>query len=221
MSSKPSFPENIFLSDAEFDMNSEMISLYHRIATRISNAQGNLLLFISSSQGEGTTMCARAFASAAATSLGLSVLLLKTGSNTNKAVEARYTDLERCLTRKAPLDKTDFYKTGSDYFEMVFSHRGSTISEVFSAPTIDGVCDELRAHFDLVILDSPAASMRDNGVDIAYKMDGVILIIEAENTRVTLVRDVINRIVKVNGNILGTVLNKRRFYIPETIYRKL
>jgi len=52
-------------------------------------------------------------------------------------------------------------------------------------------------------------------------VDGVVLVVEAEKTRWQVVESLKEKIENSGGNILGMVFNKRRFYIPENIYRRM
>ncbi len=56
---------------------------------------------------------------------------------------------------------------------------------------------------------------------MASKVDGVILVVEAEKTKWRTARHVREQIERVGGNILGIVFNKRRYYIPQSIYKYL
>jgi Mrp family chromosome partitioning ATPase len=52
-------------------------------------------------------------------------------------------------------------------------------------------------------------------------MDGVIMVIEAENTRWEVAQSARERIASERIHILGAVLNRRKMYIPEWAYRRL
>ena len=45
--------------------------------------------------------------------------------------------------------------------------------------------------------------------------------IEANRARVPVVANLVANLQAVHANVLGTVLNKRRFYLPSLIYRWL
>jgi Mrp family chromosome partitioning ATPase len=49
----------------------------------------------------------------------------------------------------------------------------------------------------------------------------VVLVVEAESSRTPVVADLRDMIMARGANLAGIVLNKRRFYIPEKIYRRL
>jgi protein-tyrosine kinase len=79
----------------------------------------------------------------------------------------------------------------------------------------------LRDHFDLVVFDAPAMSHGALGPALTKKVDGVVVVVEAERTRAPVVAE-LQRVIEVNGGrILGVVLNKRRFHIPRFLYRWL
>ena len=71
------------------------------------------------------------------------------------------------------------------------------------------------------MIDSPPISASSDGLAIVRKVDGVIFVIEAEKTRWPVAQAAKEKIVSHGGNILGMVFNKRRFYIPEFVYRKI
>ena len=45
--------------------------------------------------------------------------------------------------------------------------------------------------------------------------------VEADKIRWAVARHVKNQIIQARGNILGVILNKRRYYIPSLIYKWL
>jgi Mrp family chromosome partitioning ATPase len=79
----------------------------------------------------------------------------------------------------------------------------------------------LRYSFDYILLDCP--SMKDSGDAAFYApaADGVVLVVESERTRKEQVRHALNTIEMAEANVLGCVLNKRRYPIPNWLYRRL
>jgi Mrp family chromosome partitioning ATPase len=86
---------------------------------------------------------------------------------------------------------------------------------------MDTFLKRLRQRFDLILIDSPPATTSSDGLAISSKVDGIVLVVEAEKTRWPVTENVKERITKSGGNILGIVLNKRKYYIPEFIYKRL
>jgi len=52
-------------------------------------------------------------------------------------------------------------------------------------------------------------------------LDGVVLVIKANSSRRDSARDAVQELRSANVRVLGAVLNKRTFPIPERIYKRL
>ena len=79
----------------------------------------------------------------------------------------------------------------------------------------------LRFVFDYVFLDCGSLSRSDVAALLAPSVEGVVLVVEAERTRKEQVRKAMDTIETANGNLLGCVLNKRRYAVPNWIYSKI
>ncbi len=79
----------------------------------------------------------------------------------------------------------------------------------------------LRFVFDYVLLDCAALKRSDIAALFAPSVDGVVVVVEAERTRKEEVRHALNTIETAQGNLLGCVLNKRRYSVPQWIYSRL
>lgn len=84
-----------------------------------------------------------------------------------------------------------------------------------------GNLQTLRFAFDYVLLDCPALSVSDEAVLLASKIDGVIVVVEADRTRRRQIQNAKQAIEAADGNLLGMVLNKRRYTVPGWIYNRL
>ena len=82
-------------------------------------------------------------------------------------------------------------------------------------------CAELREEFDFVIVDAPPLSRYADAIALGRLSDGVVLVLEAESTRREAARIAVENLRSSRIPVLGAVLNKRTFPIPEQIYRKL
>jgi hypothetical protein len=76
----------------------------------------------------------------------------------------------------------------------------------------------LRDEFDYTIIDCP--SLRESGdlLSIAPFVDGIILVVEANRTRREQPRQAEQRISAAGGTLLGYILNKRVYEVPQWIY---
>jgi Mrp family chromosome partitioning ATPase len=81
--------------------------------------------------------------------------------------------------------------------------------------------EELRSDFAFVIIDAPPLTRYADAIAIGQHANGLILILEAGSTRRDAAQTVAASLRSSNVPILGAVLNKRTFPIPEKIYRNL
>ena len=86
---------------------------------------------------------------------------------------------------------------------------------------IDALVGSMRNEADWVLLTAPPVSAYNDTIALAKKVDGVVLVVEAEKTRWEVARAAKERLEDGGANILGVVLNKRKLHIPGWIYRRL
>lgn len=80
---------------------------------------------------------------------------------------------------------------------------------------------ELREAFDYVLISAPAFSRESEATFIGQLADGIILIVEANQTRRETVRRAKEQLEAAKVQLLGAVLDQRTFPIPEKVYRRL
>lgn len=79
----------------------------------------------------------------------------------------------------------------------------------------------LRSRYREVIVDCPSIATNGDLMSIAPLVDGILLIVEANRTRKEEIRHAERQILGAGGNLLGLVLNKRRYEVPNWLYRRL
>lgn len=81
--------------------------------------------------------------------------------------------------------------------------------------------ERLAQASDLVVLDSPPLLSSPLAQAMAPTVDGVILMVQAERTRAVIAQAARDVLIACGANILGVVLNKRRYHIPKAVYDRL
>lgn len=97
----------------------------------------------------------------------------------------------------------------------------TTFSRKSEFKALDGLLREWRERYRFVVLDSPAVRGGMFAGLLGSLVDGVVLVVQAERVRWEVVRRVHERLVRAKANVLGVALNKREFYIPEWLYKRL
>jgi capsular exopolysaccharide synthesis family protein len=91
---------------------------------------------------------------------------------------------------------------------------GTSRGQPIDFEVIDALLGRLQSQFDFIVIDgAPVNDYADSSV-LATKVDGVILVIEADKTPVPEAETAKRQLSKVGARILGVVLNRRRSYIP-------
>jgi receptor protein-tyrosine kinase len=80
---------------------------------------------------------------------------------------------------------------------------------------------ELRSEFDFVIVDAPPVSRYTDAIALGKLSDGMVVVLEAESTRREAARMAVVNMRSERIQVLGAVLNKRTFPIPQRIYNRL
>jgi protein-tyrosine kinase len=80
---------------------------------------------------------------------------------------------------------------------------------------------ELREEFDIILIDTPPASSYADAVLLGQLADGIILVVGSNSTRREPARIAKESFEAAKIPMLGAVLNRRTYPIPEAIYRKL
>ena len=207
------------------DMEEEMLSLYQNIMGLLPDIARPIILFIGSQSNEGTSTVARQLAKIASLKLGKTVLLVD--------LDRSRPDFHVFVDRKADNNSEEISNT-DEPLEKVFRQVEETnlyVMPLFQQSRLDprtvdsakdtGFWEHLRDRFDLIIIDTPPATLFPDGVALVRQVDGVVLVFEAERTRWPVTLSVKKNILKNGGKILGIVFNKRRFYIPQWLYKWL
>ena len=92
---------------------------------------------------------------------------------------------------------------------------------LFESDEFDQFLKTAREQFDYVILDAPPVPVFSEFRILCRKVDGVILVIDAGRTRRKVALRAKKEIEDAGGNLLGVVLNRRKFYIPKWIYERI
>jgi len=81
--------------------------------------------------------------------------------------------------------------------------------------------DALRVSFDNILIDCGPLHDSSDAAVLASSVDGVVIVVEAGRSRRDQVVNAQRTIEQAGGKFLGFVLNKRRYPVPEWLYRRL
>lgn len=201
------------------------IRLYQNLSVLIPDSTRKIIQFIGSREGEGTSTVVREFARVSASKFGKLVLLLD--ADQDHPTQHLFFNIrpecgwQEVLQDNGPIDKAPYQIGETRLFVSPSSRNFVSDLHTLNSLLIDVFWKKLRERFDLILIDSPPATISADGLALSSKVDGIVLVVEAEKTRWPVAESVKDRINRSGGNILGIVLNKRRLYIPEWVYKRL
>ena len=133
-------------------------------------------------------------------------------------------------------------RSAADVLEMVRPTATATIFEIASAaPGSNGAgagpgagtfwhasaehrracLDLLRGQFQYILFDCPALRQSGDTLGIASLIDGLLLVVEADRTTKAEMLQAERQIETAGGRLFGSILNKRKYLVPEWARRRL
>ena len=206
-------------------LNEEMEWLHHQVDLLFADSSQKLIQFIGCRRGEGVSTIVREFAKIAVERHGKSVLVLDSAYqdptqriNFNITCEYGLLDL---LEEGELIDKAFFRFGESNLYFAPISVQASLVPPIKNSAATLTIWKKLKEKFDLILVDSSSDTNTYESISLSANVDGVILVVEAGKTRRQIAENIKKKIQASGGLILGVVLNKRRYYIPACLYKKI
>lgn len=200
-------------------------ALHSSMEKALSTVAGHAILMVSSVEEEGASTVAAEYASTLGRGIPRGTLLIDANfrNPTMHEVfdvpnEPGFADVlqERTTLKQAvqTVVEGELYLLTNGLVDFSPSARisGSIVSRLLA---------EAKANYGAVILDGPPIIPYPESVHIASASDGVVFVIESERTKREIVARAKDALDTAEANILGVVLNRRRYVIPEFLYRQL
>jgi len=84
-------------------------------------------------------------------------------------------------------------------------------AELLSSEKMHNFIQDLRKDYDHILFDAPPALAVTDPIILSTKVDGMIFVVSAGKSKVEKIKEVKDRLVKANANILGVVLNNVQY----------
>jgi Mrp family chromosome partitioning ATPase len=181
---------------ADKEPNLGFQGILHSFFHRLDSGEGIAIAFTSANPGEGVSYVSNKIASQLSASSSGSAL---------------------CLSSTQLLDESWLGAPNRLY--------GFTSSEQFVSRTAwedwRSKVTKLRARYRYSIIDCPPISTRGDVLSLAPHLDGIVVVVAANDTNKAQIANVERQIQMVNGKILGYLLNKRKYMVPDWLYKRL
>ena len=94
-------------------------------------------------------------------------------------------------------------------------------SSIYKSQLLDSIIEQLKAHYDWILFDSPPINTCNDSTSLAGKVDGVMMVVQAEKIRWEVAQSAKERIENGKSKILAVVLNRKIMHIPNWVYKML
>lgn len=211
-----------------FKAHPQVVEEYHRmkrtLLATVPDGKLQTILFLSSTNGEGTSTVLKNFAITLASS-GDAVLLVDANLRNPSLHDSLNVEKNNGLTELL-FDNITFKdaikKTQVNNLSVVTSGiPPSNPFSLFESKSLDYLIAQMKTQADWVLFDSPPINIYNDASPLATKMDGVVMVVQAENTRWEVAQSAKERIKNAKVNLLGVILNRRKMHIPDWAYKML
>lgn len=199
-------------------------SLKTSLLSRYRPEELKTMVFTSSSFNDGTSTTAANFAQALARDTWRSVFLIDANLRHPCLHEMFDVDYRNGLSNfleDENISIPQFKKIKSNFYLHTTGSLRHHSFGLFHSAKFDNYLEIARKNFDHVILDCPPVPTYPETRVIAGKADGVVFILNSGKTSQNAVLRAKKDLEEVGAKLLGVVLNKREYHIPEWLYRKL
>jgi capsular exopolysaccharide synthesis family protein len=204
-----------------------LLTLRNTVESETKEHNTRTIVFTSAVGREGKTTVLSAFARVLAIGQGESILLVDCSIRNPK--------LHRLFGVENDKGIID-YLDGKEDLPNLIHHLGVPGIDLITAGTTEDVdismplfnsdrmslfMREVSEAYEYVLIDTSAVLEAPETPIISSYSDGVIMIIHIGKTRREVIKRAILMIEKHDGRFIGTVLNRKKYYIPEFIYRRV
>lgn len=195
---------------------------------RYSEAAMKVVLFVGATSGSGASTAAANFAAMLAQDPATRVLLIDANLRTEERREPVPNDMnDRAagvnLARLLAGPTAPVYPVPgpSNLYVLPSGTKCSMPLSLFQSAAFDDFLKSVRQRFQYVVVDAPPLQGFPESLVLSRKADGVILVVESEKTRKRTALWAKRQIEAAGGKLLGVVLNKRKYNIPDWLYKRI
>ena len=189
--------------------------------------EGTAIIFTSASSGNGATHVAKLFAVELARHTSRRTLVIDSERLQSLGVEdylqmpwnCHPTNIDNLWMlpskRSRKNGRDSVHENPKRSFLMRVGKQGEEIDTGLDA------VEALKVSFDNILIDCRSLKSSTDGAVLANSVDGVVVVVDAGESRNDEIVNAQRTIEAAGGKFLGFVLNKRRYPVPEWLYKRL
>ncbi len=207
------------------DFLRELGILKNSIETALGRLEKRSILFAGSAEREGTTTIVVSFAKLLSIQTREKVLLIE--------MNARRPALASRMGLQTRAGVTEFFAGAATFDEIVERSREGTFDVIHVGEHepakiqlhLDRMFPKLlevaRLRYDTVLVDAPPVVVSPETPPLSSFVDGVVIVIQCGRTKREVIKRSLNMIEQFKGKVVGLILNRKKYFIPDFIYRRI
>lgn len=209
------------------DLRRSMLHLKNSIDSALKNKESRTVMFTSASMGEGKTTISASLARIIALGETDKVLLVDCSvQNPNLhrlfGVENDRGILDLLAEGSKLTDVVKHVDEGIlDLITMGQARDTEIMQPLFASDRMEAFIKEAREIYDYVFIDTSAVIDAPETPIIGSFVDGIVLVVFTGKTKREVIKRAIMMLEKLDGKVIGTVLNRKKYYIPDFLYDRV
>lgn len=203
----------------------QMTGLYYTVESLLAGEGTKTVQIIGSQLGDGASTVACSFAQAVAYRLNKVLLLLSSDvalADANWVLPQNsvrhFSDIVDAI--RSP-DKNLLHDADNNLYVSVFYGKRGTEEDNSEKSHTSELWDMLKERFDMIVVDSPPIDVNPDGLVVARRVDGTIIVVRAEKTPWPLALNTKERLERQGANVIGTVFNDQHVHLPKWLSSRL
>ncbi len=217
----------LILAGMDEHFRRSLLNLKNAIDSEMKEKESRVILFTSAIRGEGKTSIVASLARVLALGESQKILLVD--------CSVRNPRLGSLFGVKGEIGIIDFLEGRAKLKEIIqpvthgvldlvttgASDSIDIIQPLFNSDRFAAFIKEVAEAYDYVLIDSSAILEAPETVIVGSLADGIAMVIYAGKTRREVIKRAMVMVEKLDGKFIGTVLNRKRYHIPEFLYKRV
>jgi Mrp family chromosome partitioning ATPase len=216
-----------FLTGIDAAFKHSLLNLRNSIDSEMRAKDSRVVMFTSALPGEGKTTIVSFLARLLAAAESDRILLVDCAVANPELHELFGLSIEKGildhLSGEATLEAVT-RTVDAGFLDVITSglRREADITQpLFNSERMSSFTRTVAERYDYVLIDTSAVLEAPETPIIGSYANGAVMVIRAGKTKREVIRRDMMTVEKLDGRFIGTVLNRKKYYIPEFIYRRI
>lgn len=197
------------------------------LTSTVLDQDRRILLLTAANRGSGTSTSALAVAKQLAQMSGGAVLLVDASDTPDNLSQQLGLGKLRGFNdllfddQTPPLPQDCIVRLSDQSFDVLPCGLHKRGGERLDPEMLRVLLHKLASDYRFVVIDGEAVYAGADSLVMGPLVDGVILVIDADDTRREVAQAASQRLVQAGALLIGSVFNRRRYYMPKWLYNNL